>query len=83
MRLNLNDRVKIKLRPEGEEPYVRSWTDLGMPKPHVPDDKVLKMPLWEVAGIFGSRMHMGFSLVVDIEMELLLELEEIADRMKP
>jgi hypothetical protein len=73
--INLNDRVRIKLRPAGLFAYNLYILGLRL-KPEdypLPIDKdgYVEMHLWEVMMYFGTHCHIGTELPMETEIEIL------------
>jgi hypothetical protein len=78
MKLNLNDTVKLKIKPKGFEILRHEHEDLRktFPKmePFIPPANDAEgyhhMQLWRVMELFGPHIHIGFD--APIETELIL-----------
>ncbi len=72
-RFNINDSVRIKLTPEGEQLWHRHFETLKLEVPAIPKDAEGKttMQLWEVMLIFGPGCYQGVNTPFQTEIELL------------
>lgn len=79
---NINDKVKVKLTPYGEEIHYKhfsifkGWLPEHMKKlislePEKDEDGYTTYQLWELMNIFGSEMHMGADQVFENNIILL------------
>lgn len=55
MKINVNDKVRVKLTPHGE--IILAMDEYATDKPDV--DGWLEMPLWELMRVFGPVMFHG------------------------
>lgn len=69
--VNLNQRVRVRIRPLGEKMWAKHYTDLDCPVPPIPTGQTADMQLWEVMSIFGSSMGIGFDLSIDPDIKVL------------
>lgn len=61
--VNLNDQFWIKLSSSGRGVWIEYHRNLGIPTPTRSPDAAgfIRLPLWEIALIFGSRLQMGLN----------------------
>ena len=68
--MNLNDQFWVKLSPRGKGIWAEWHRNLGIPTPTRSFDREgwIRLPLWEIAQIFGSHLFMGS---VDLPFETM------------
>lgn len=60
--INLNDHFWVKLNSCGRHAWIEFYRERGISTPvRTPDkDGWLRLPLWEIAQVFGNQLSMGF-----------------------
>ena len=77
MKINVNQRTKIKLMPRGVKAFNRHYEKLGLdPKPYWEmagkntEEGWIELPLWDVIHIFGAACYMGPDAPFETEIEI-------------
>jgi hypothetical protein len=81
-KVNLNDRVRFKVRPRGEKMWREHYAFLeqhGQKIPPIPDEE----QLWQLMHIFGPGMMMGFDPPIETEIEVRSFMSGIAVAAAP
>ena len=73
-KFNINDRVKVKITPEGEKcwiKYYESIKKMGYKIPEIrrDEDGYTDMVLWSVMAMFGPKMMTGCDLLIETEIK--------------
>lgn len=74
MKVNLNDRIKVKLTPLGKKQYQKYYEDnLILSQYYSPPKEDAEgwseWTAWDFMSIFGKHMHNGFSIPCETEIE--------------
>lgn len=85
-KLNWNTLVKVRLNDYGEDLYIRHFSfpldarngEYHIVLPHIDEDGLAEMPLWEFMQVFGE--HIGWSsLNFTNDINFYLDEEELDD----
>lgn len=90
--MNLNDKVRVKLKDSGREMLIWHW--MGGDCPYQSREAAMKSAdicnkgwrgdgwvefhLWDMANIFGSKMTMGFDPPIETEIQHCADIGTIA-----
>lgn len=71
--INVNQRVRFKMRDRGWEAYRKYFAETGAPMGvlEVDEDGYSEMQLWELMLIIGPAMHMGPMPPIETTIEIL------------
>lgn len=75
--INLNDWIKVKLTPYGQQIYYAHFLNFHITPPRlkIDDEGYTRFQLWSFIEMFGSYIYMGAKNVIE-PLEIIKEIEE-------
>lgn len=73
MKFNINNTVKVKLKPSGWEIHRKYWLPFcidGYIPPKQDNNGYVEFQLWDLMAVFGSHLYMGCDSPFELDIEI-------------